>query len=117
MATITYRELSDRLNACKLFNKAPELDEEIYDGIVNGTLGVPCEKHDTIQDDCGTEPIACGEEWEEIYQWYLIDPSDAEYLKSVTDELVFYSDILDEYVWGVTHYGTSWDGVTLEVKS
>lgn len=94
---ITYAELVNRLNVAKLFNKAPELDENIYDGLENGSLWD--EETDYNQ---------------EIYQWYLIDPSDADYLKRNTDELIFYSDVLDEYVWGVTHFGTSWDGVTLE---
>lgn len=111
--TITYQELANRLDAVKLFNKAPELDTDIYDGLENGELHQACDKHNYVVypdcDDCG--------EYKEIFQWYLISPSDADYLKSVTDELVFYSDVLDEYVWGVTHFGTSWDSVELEVKN
>jgi len=100
--TITYAELAKRLNACKLFNKAPELDPEmIYEGLENGSLWAEPEDEEN-------------DEVQEIYQWYLIDPSDAEYMKSNTEELIFYSEVLDEYVWGVTHYGTSWDYVTLE---
>lgn len=95
---ITYAELARRLNAVKLFNKAPELDENIYGGLENGTL----------------EDEDYPDEYKEIYQWYLIDPTDAEYLKNNTDELIFYSDVLDEYVWGVTHFGTPWESVTLE---
>lgn len=97
---ITYAELVNRLNVAKLFNKYPELDENWFDQLENGSL---------YQTEEGYE-----DEMQEIYQWYLIDPSDADYLKRNTDELVFYSDVLDEYVWGVTHFGTSWDGVTLE---
>jgi hypothetical protein len=100
--TITYQELAGRLDVVKLFNKAPELDVNIYDGLVNGSL------HET-EDGYEDEAI-------EIFQWYLISPLDAEYLKDHTNELVFYSDVLDEYVWGVTHYGTSWDSVELEFK-
>lgn len=104
MKTITYAELAKRLSDCKLFNKAPELDPEMYyEGLENGSLWVDPENEEN-------------EEVKEIYQWYLISPSDAEYLKNYTDELVFYSEVLDEYVWGVTHFGTSWDGVELEVK-
>lgn len=105
MATITYEELAKRLNACKLFNKAPELDTDIWSSLENGSL-----YEDENQDEENFE------DQKEIYQWYLIDPSDAEYLKSITDELVFYSEVLDEYVWGVTHYGTAWSHVTLETK-
>ena len=96
---ITYAELAKRLDNIFLFNKVPELDVDIFTGLENGEYW---------QDD--------GEYNKEVYQWYLITPSDAEYLKEHTDELIFYSDVLDEYVWGVTHWGTSWDGVTLELK-
>jgi hypothetical protein len=100
--TITYGELAKRLDALKLFNKAPELDENIYDGLENGSLTL---------DEEGYE-----DEYKDIFQWYLISPSDAEYIKRNTDELIFYSDVLDEYVWGITHFGTSWDYVELEFK-
>lgn len=102
MSTITYGKLAKRLDALKLFNKAPELDVNIYDGLENGSL---------YETEEGYE-----EEPKEIYQWYLISPSDAEYIKRNTDELIFYSDVLDEYVWGITHFGTSWDYVELEFK-
>lgn len=106
MATITYSELAKRLNACKLFNKAPELDPEIYQGLENGSL------YQDVDEDYFDEETEAPEK--EIFQWYLIDPSDADYIKRNTDELIFYSEVLDEYVWGVTHFGTSWDGVELE---
>lgn len=140
MSTITYEQLAKRLNACKLFNKAPELDENLYEGLENGDLYDAPEACDWFVNDAtekswccnthmfdgtgdypatGEHPEACDfaeGEPKEIYQWYLIDQSDAEYLKSVTDELVFYSDVLDEYAWGVTHYGTAWSHVEVEVK-
>ena len=28
--------------------------------------------------------------------------------ESGSDEIVYYSKELDMYVWGITHYGTSW---------
>lgn len=100
--TISYKELADRLGDVFLFNKAPELDSEIWDGLENGTpfLSDVSEDEDT--------------EYKEVYQWYLIKESDADYLKRNTDELIFYSDVLDEYLWGVTHFGTPWESVTLE---
>lgn len=98
---ISYAKLVNRLDAVKLFNKAPELDPEIYDKLENGSL--------YILDDDGNET----DDFVDVFQWYLISPSDAEYIKRNTDELIFYSDVLDEYVWGITHYGTSWDKVDL----
>lgn len=102
MTTITYKELARRLGDIFLFNKAPELDPEMYyEGIENGSLW---ENEDDLHDDTVKE----------IFQWYLITQSGAEYLKDHTEELVFYSNVLNEYVWGVTHWGTSWDSVELE---
>lgn len=47
--------------------------------------------------------------WEEIFQWYIVqDPS---FVMEHTDEPVFYDKELDLYVWGITHFGTSWDYV------
>ena len=47
--------------------------------------------------------------YEEIFQYYIISNNGAEILKDYTDEIVFYNETLDMYVWGVTHWGTSWD--------
>lgn len=107
--TITYAELAKRLDALKLFNKAPELDPEIWEGQENGTNG-----YCTFHEECEEDQDDCEIEQPEVYQWYLISPSDADYMKRNTDELIFYSSVLDEYVWGVTHFGTSWEGVELD---
>ena len=47
----------------------------------------------------------------EIFQYLIISGNGAEILEDYTDEIVFYNDNLDLYVWGVTHWGTSWDYV------
>lgn len=52
----------------------------------------------------------------EIWQYYIIDDNLAEILKDWTDEIVYYIDYLDIYVWGVTHWGTSWDYVLTNIK-
>lgn len=44
----------------------------------------------------------------DIFQWYIIDESSASALIDLTDEIIFYDDELEIYVWGITHYGTSW---------
>ena len=56
------------------------------------------------------------EQQQEIYQYYIISDSGAEILKDLTDEVVFYLPLIDVYVWGVTHYGTSWDYVLTNIK-
>lgn len=52
---------------------------------------------------------------DEIYQYYIVDDRGAEILKEI-NEIVFYNEELDMYVWGVTHYGTSWSYVLTDIK-
>lgn len=52
---------------------------------------------------------------DEIFQYYIVDGNGAEILKEI-NEIVFYNDALDMYVWGVTHWGTSWDYVLTDIK-
>lgn len=40
---------------------------------------------------------------------YIISEYGYEFLKEHTDELVFYNESLDIYVWAVTRWGTAWD--------
>lgn len=51
----------------------------------------------------------------DIYQYYIVDDNGAEILKEC-NEIVFYNETLDMYVWGVTHWGTSWDYVLTDIK-
>ena len=55
------------------------------------------------------------EEQPEIFQYYIVDDNGAEILKEC-NEIVFYNDALDMYVWGVTPYGTSWSYVLTNIK-
>ena len=52
----------------------------------------------------------------DIYQYYIISDAGAELLKDCTDEIVYYIDYLDIYIWGVTHYGTAWSYVLTDIK-
>lgn len=52
----------------------------------------------------------------EIFQWYIIDPTGAEILSEWTDEFVYYNEELELYLWGITHFGTSWDYVLTDIK-
>jgi hypothetical protein len=52
----------------------------------------------------------------EIYQYYIISSNGADILADYTDEIVYYLPALDVYVWGVTHFGTSWDYVLTDIK-
>lgn len=52
---------------------------------------------------------------EEIYQYYIVSDNGAEILKEI-NEIVFYNEELDMYIWGVTHFGTSWSYVLTDIK-
>lgn len=56
------------------------------------------------------------EGWYEVYQYYIITEFGAVLLKEYTDEIVYYHDELDMYIWGITHFGTSWDCVLTDVR-
>lgn len=76
-------------------------------GVVNNTV-----RDRTLSD----WKIVTGEFKEMIIQDYIISKRGYEFLKEYTDEIVFYNENLDIYVWGVTHYGTSWDYVLTNIK-
>ena len=56
------------------------------------------------------------EQMRDVYQYYLINESLAHMLINHTDNLVFYSDKLDLYVLGVTHFGTGWSCVAEDFR-
>lgn len=56
------------------------------------------------------------DEYYEVYQYYVISESGYQILEHFTDELVYYSEELDMFLWGVTHFGTSWDYVLTDIK-
>ena len=54
--------------------------------------------------------------YEDIFQYYIISQRGANLLADYTDEIVYYLPVIDVYVWGVTHFGTSWDYVLTDIK-
>lgn len=71
---------------------------------------------ETLELESGTDYDEENDYYYDIYQWYIIDNRGAELLKEYTDEIVYYDSELDVYVWGVTHYGTSWRYVLTNIK-
>lgn len=55
-------------------------------------------------------------EYYDIYQYYIISSAGYKFLADFTDEIVYYNERLDMYVWGITHFGTSWDYVLTDLK-
>lgn len=51
----------------------------------------------------------------EVFQWFIVDSWGAELLQRI-NEVVYYNETLDMYLWGVTHCGTSWDYVLTSIE-
>ena len=60
----------------------------------------------TLEEEQSEEP--------ECFQYYVVDQNGYEILKDA-GEIVYYNDALNLYVWGVTHWGTSWDYVLTDI--
>lgn len=95
---LDYRTLSKIVGDCILNNNVL-----MYTGYENWGL------------ESGEEEDADGY-LKEVYQYYIISYEGARTLKDLTDELVFYHEELDMYLWGITHFGTSWDYVLTDIK-
>lgn len=65
---------------------------------------------------CGDDYDENTEDYKEIYQQFIISENDAERLAEYTNEIVYYNEVLDLYLLGVTHYGTMWSGVSANWK-
>ena len=52
---------------------------------------------------------------ETIFQWFIVDEN-AKWILEKANEPLFYSDKLDCYIWGVTHYGTAWSHVLTSLE-
>ena len=55
------------------------------------------------------------EEPEEIFQYFIVSDN-ALWLLKKAGEIVYYNEELDMYLWGVTHWGTSWDYVLTSIE-
>ena len=52
----------------------------------------------------------------DVYQWFVISDYGKQILEEYTNEIVYYIPVLNCYVWGITHWGTSWDYVLTDIK-
>lgn len=83
-----------------------------FDGVLNNTI---ITKSDDWELWNGYDYDEESDTFAEVFQYYIISENGAELLADYTNELVYYSYDLDVYLWGVTHYGTSWDYVLTEI--
>lgn len=114
--TVSYEELARRVGECVMNNNIRN-SEEFQDSfeLYNGEQSY-CTTHET-KDECEKDDYTtCNDEYYDIYQDYIITQGGAEYLARKTNEIVFYSEKLEMYIWGITHFGTSWSGVFTDIK-
>lgn len=112
---VSYSELARRVGDCILNNQLQsELAGEYEFELFNGEDSY-CIKHET-KEECEKNDHECDYEYSDIYQSYIISEGGAGYLQRNTNEIVHYCDKLDLYLWGVTHFGTSWSMVFTSVK-
>lgn len=107
-----------------LCNNIPDIDPFIWDNVVSG---MRCKyiNEDTEEELTAEAYDALSEEEQngyveysdlpEIFQYFIVS-NNAEDILADAGEIVFYSEKLDCYIWGVTHYGTSWDYVLTDIK-
>lgn len=116
---ITYRTLADHVGDMVLCNDIADrygetmelvhgCDEQFYNEDYEEITQEEAEKLEEAGQYITTEPV-------EVYQFYIISDSGAELLKD-TNELVYYDDELNLYVWGITHFGTGWDYVFTDIN-
>ena len=60
------------------------------------------------------EELESEQDDQEVFQWYIVDDWGGRLLTEI-NEIVYYNETLDMYLWGVTHYGTSWDYVLTNI--
>lgn len=101
---ITYNELADKVGSMVLCNYINTIDDDWYDCLFQGHKAP--DNWDEEKDG----------EWDmpEIYQSYIITDSGAMELLNHTNEIVGYNSKINVFVWHVTHWGTGWNGVSLE---
>lgn len=111
---LDYRALAEILGSCILNNTIwtagyPE-DWELVSGENCYGLDFEGNECEPFSDECADHI------YYEIYQNYIISESGAKFLSEYTDEIVYYNNELDVYLWGITHFGTSWDYVLTNIK-
>ena len=95
------REQIDELEEQITEDSTEEQDEETSEKIRE--LEEQIEELEREQDEPG-----------EVFQWYIVSDPGSRILEEA-GEIVYYNETLDMYLWGVTHWGTSWDYVLTNI--
>lgn len=111
---LDYKSLADVIGDCILNNTIRQVtydeDQELISGEDCFGLDEDGREYDLYDLEC-VEYVPY-----EIYQDYIISEHGANFLSKYTNEIVYYNSELDIHIWGVTHFGTSWDYVLTDIK-
>lgn len=94
----------------ELEEKRDELEEENESSpsqILENEINEINEQIEELENEQDNDP--------EVFQWFIVDDWGAKLLQDIS-EIVYYNEKLDMYLWGVTHYGTSWNYVLTSIK-
>lgn len=93
---------NERDEAEETFNEAEEEEKELQKTIEKLETEIEeLQEEDTME--------------QEFFQYYIISDSGYQILSENTNEAIWHNEELDIYVWGVTHWGTSWDYVLTSI--
>ena len=93
----------------ELEEKRYELEEENENSpsqILENEINEINDKIEDLESEQDQEP--------EVFQWYIVDDWGAKLLQDI-NQIVYYNEKLNMYLWGVCHYGTSWDYVLTDI--
>lgn len=93
----------------ELEEKRDELEDENDESpsqILENEINILNEKIEELENEQDEQP--------EIFQYFIVDDWGGRILQDM-NEIVFYNEKLDMYLWGVTHYGYSWDYVLTNI--
>lgn len=84
-----------------------EQNEDSPSQILENEINEIEEEIEELENEQDSEP--------EVFQWLIVDDWGARLLQEI-NEIVYYNETLNMYIWGVTHYGTYWDYVLTNIK-
>ena len=71
------------------------------------------EKIDALQEQI--DELEEEQEPGEVFQWFIVSDNAVDILE-MNNEIVYYCEEVDMYLWGVTHWGTGWDYVLTDIR-
>ena len=87
-----------------------------FDAVLNNNIISNTQDIGYWEEVNGSEYDEENDRYIEVYQYFIISDYGARILQKMTNEIVWYNEELDMYVWGVTHWGTSWNYVLTDIK-